>query len=155
MRRVVALAFAAALVGCASAPAPDAAGSARGALAVRLLDAALQEGEEAVRLYREIPELASAAGPEAQSRARRKVLEGALAAERAETLLRIRFAALGAPGVEPEPRLRLHFSLLATGADDLLEADRIDGAALAQWLPELTGPIDAMIAEIRQRGGAP
>ena len=91
-----------AALGCA---APPASGQPSGdappsearvdSLAARLLTAAQMEIEASLEAYESIPDLTEADRPDAQSLARRRVLVGALAAERAETLLRIRFLALG------------------------------------------------------------
>ena len=117
-------------------------------LADRLLAAALQETEASIQAYERVAALAEETREDAQNRARQRVLEGALAAERGETLLRIRFAMLGAVPNDDEGQLRLYLSFLATAADDLLEADAIDPAAMRRHLPELTGPVREIAARI-------
>ena len=121
-------------------------GAAPDSLASRLLSAAFEEARQSIEAYESVIEAAEEDRPDAQNRARQRVLTAALAAERGETLMRIRFAMLGGPPSEDEGQLRIYLSFLATGADDLLEADAIDPAALRTFLPDLTDPLREILA---------
>lgn len=120
-------------------------------VAVRLFLAAMDEAQVALDVYDRVAEAADADAPDAQNQARKRVLEAALAAERGETLLRIRFAMLGGPPSEDEGQLRVYLSFLATAADDLLEADVIDPAMVRLHLPELTDPVREILARLNSR----
>lgn len=142
-----------ALVACSSAPTaqptPEASGgpvaealaTRADSVAARLLSAATQEARVAIEAYQSVAGITEEDRPDAQNRARQKVLEGALAAERGETLLRIRFALLGETPSDDEGQARIYLSFLATGADDLLEADAIEAAPLRRELPFLIDPL--------------
>lgn len=110
-------------------------------LAPRLLVAAIEEAREALDQYGRVIGIADEEAEDAQNRARQRVLAAALAAERGETLMRVRFAILGGPPSDDEGQLRVYLSFLATGADDLLEADAIESDALRTHLPSLTDPL--------------
>ncbi|MEL6616430.1 MAG: hypothetical protein AAFQ43_11875 [Bacteroidota bacterium] len=110
-------------------------------LANRLLRAAILEAQVAIEAYEAVAGIAEETALDAQNRARQKVLEGALAAERGETLLRIRFAMVAGEPPEDEGQARVYLSFLATGADDLLEADAIDPVPLRRELPFLIDPL--------------
>ncbi|MEM1054981.1 MAG: hypothetical protein AAGI52_05605 [Bacteroidota bacterium] len=117
-------------------------------LASRLLTAAMQEASASIEAYESVIEAAEEDRSDAQNRARQRVLTAALAAERGETLLRIRFAMFGGPPSDTEGQLRVYLSFLATGADDLLEVDAIDPAALRTFLPDLTDPLREILAAL-------
>ncbi|MEM6328283.1 MAG: hypothetical protein AAF791_14305 [Bacteroidota bacterium] len=117
-------------------------------LADRLLSAAMEEAQRSLDAYASVLIAATEKRADAQNRARQRVLTAALAAERGETLLRIRFAMLGETPSDDEGQLRLYLSFLATGADDLLEVDAIDPVALRRHLPELTEPVREILARL-------
>ena len=130
-------------------PAPDAIDPALAneRLARRLLTVAVEEAGVAIEAYHAVVGIVEEGGADAQSRARQRVLEGALAAERAEVTMRIRFAMLGGVPSDDEGQFRLLLTFLAAAADDLLEVDAIDAEALRANLPELTTPIQ----DLRER----
>ncbi len=109
----------------------------------------MDEAREAVVQYNRVVTLALEDRPDAQNRARQKVLEAALASERAETLMRVRFALLGGTPNEAEGEMRLYLSFLSTAGDDLMEVDAIDGEALLDNLDELTSPLLKAMQQIK------
>ena len=117
-------------------------------LADRLLQIALVEAEYAIKTYDTVVVAANEQREGSQSRARQRVLEGALAAERAETLMRVRFALLGGTPNDAEGEMRLYLSFLTAAADDLVEVDVIDSIQLLENLPELTRPLRDAMARI-------
>ena len=119
-------------------------------LAPRLLTAAMEETERSAALYHEVPGLVESDSADSAGRARQKAFAAALAAERAETLLRIRFALLGGPPTETEDELRVLASLLSVTADDLIEAETIDAAYLRRALPEITDRALELVALVRE-----
>ncbi|OZC02645.1 hypothetical protein [Rubricoccus marinus] len=124
-------------------------------LANRLLDVAMVEARESIKQYNNVVVIALEESADAQSRARRKALEAALAAERAETLMRVRFALLGGIPMEAEGEMRLYLSFLSVAADDLLELDVIDGNTFLVGLEEVTTPLLDAMRRVKDNPDAP